>query len=85
MASEATALGFLFGGLTRTTNTQYQKRKMDFCGQNRLFPEMDIFSKEANNQFQKIFIIIVIIIINIIIIVVVFVFVVIIIIIVLIQ
>ena len=41
---------------------------MGFCGQNRLFPEIDTFSTEANNQYQDIIIIIVIIIIFIIII-----------------
>ena len=30
---------------------------MDFCGQNKLFPEIDIFSTEVNNQYQNIIII----------------------------
>ena len=34
---------------------------MDFCGQNKLFPEIDIFSPEVNNQYQNIIIIIIII------------------------
>ena len=59
MNSEATALAFPFDGLTRTPNSQYQGRKTDFCGQNRLFP--DIFSTEANNQYQNIIIIVVVI------------------------
>ena len=33
---------------------------MDFCGQNKLFPEIDIFSPEVNNQYQNIIIIIII-------------------------
>ena len=33
---------------------------MDFCGQNKLFPEIDIFSTEVNNQYQNIIIIIII-------------------------
>ena len=59
MNSEATALAFPFDGLTRTPNSQYQGRKTDFCGQNRLFP--DIFSTEANNQYQNVIIIVVVI------------------------
>ena len=59
MSSEATALAFPFDGLTRTPNSQYQGRKTDFCGQNRLFP--DIFSTEANNQYQNVIIIVVVI------------------------
>ena len=59
MNSEATALAFPFDGLTRTPNPQYQGRKTDFCGQNRLFP--DIFSTEANNQYQNVIIIVVVI------------------------
>ena len=61
MASGATALDFLFGGLTITTNPQYQRKNMDFCGQNRLFPEIDVFSAEANNQYLNIVIIVIII------------------------
>ena len=30
---------------------------MDFYGQNKLFPEIDIFSTEVNNQYQNIIII----------------------------
>ena len=41
---------------------------MDFCGKNRLFPEIDIFSAVTNNQYQNIIIITIIIIIIIIII-----------------
>ena len=33
---------------------------MDFCGQNKLFPEIDIFSTEVNSQYQNIIIIIII-------------------------
>ena len=33
---------------------------MDFYGQNKLFPEIDIFSTEVNNQYQNIIIIIII-------------------------
>ena len=65
MTSGTTALDFLFGGLTTTTNAQYESRKLDFCGYNRLFPQIDLSSTEANNQYQNI-IIIAIIIINII-------------------
>ena len=49
MTSGTTALDSLFGGLTTATNPQYQRRKLDFCGYNRLFPEIDIPSTEANN------------------------------------
>ena len=67
MTSGTTALDFLFGGLTTTTNAQYESRKLDFCGYNRLFPQIDLSSTEANNQYQNIIIIaIIIIIINII-------------------
>ena len=65
MTSGTTALDFLFGGLTTTSNAQYESRKLDFCGYNRLFPQIDLCSTEANNQYQNI-IIIAIIIINII-------------------
>ena len=65
MTSGTTALDFLFGGLTTTTNAQYESRKLDFCGYNRLFPQIDLSLTEANNQYQNI-IIIAIIIINII-------------------
>ena len=65
MTSGTTALDFLFGGLTTTTNAQYESRKLDFRGYNRLFPQIDLSSTEANNQYQNI-IIIAIIIINII-------------------
>ena len=65
MTSGTTALDFLFGGLTTTTNAQYESRKLDFCGYNRLFPQIDLSSTEANNQYQNI-ITIAIIIINII-------------------
>ena len=65
MTSGTTAVDFLFGGLTTTTNAQYESRKLDFCGYNRLFPQIDLSSTEANNQYQNI-IIIAIIIINII-------------------
>ena len=40
---------------------------MDFCGKNRLFPEIDIFSAVTNNQYQNIIIITIVIIIIIII------------------
>ena len=67
MTSGTTALDFLFGGLTTTTNAQYESRKLDFRGYNRLFPQIDLSSTEANNQYQNIIIIaIIIIIINII-------------------
>ena len=49
MTSGTTALDFLFGGLTTTTNAQYERRKLDFCGYNRLFPQIDLSSTEANN------------------------------------
>ena len=68
MTSGTTALDFLFGGLTTTTNAQYERRKLDFCGYNRLFPQIDLSLTEANNQYQNIIIIAIIIIIIIIII-----------------
>ena len=49
MTSGATALDLSFGELTTTPNPQYQQRKIDFCGQNGLFPEIDIFSTKADN------------------------------------
>ena len=49
MTSGATALDLPFGGFTTTSNPLYQRRKMDLCGYNRLFLEIDLFSTEVNN------------------------------------
>ena len=49
--SGATALNLLFGGLTTTPNSQFQRRKIALCGNHRpnyfarLVPEMGLFSK----------------------------------------
>ena len=51
MASGATAVDILFGGVITTPNPHYQRRKIDLCGYHhpnyfaRLVPDMGLFSK----------------------------------------